>query len=260
MKTRNPVTAYFFVDEAGDPTFYDHRGKLIVGEEGCSKILLLGFIKTKEPESLRQCLNKIRSEVEVDEYLKEIPSINKSLRAFHAKDDCQEVREKVFKAILPLSFKAHFIVARKLESIFKNRHKNNENVFYDDLISKLFENQLHKSVSNIIYFSKRGNKTRNESLSAAIQTAMLTFERKWKTKVESEVKIISQTPIGESCLQIADYMTWAVQRAFVKGENRYLNFIREKISYIVDVYDFGNYPANFYNKNNPFDLKKISPL
>ncbi len=28
---------YFFVDESGDPTFYDKRGNLIVGEQGCSK-------------------------------------------------------------------------------------------------------------------------------------------------------------------------------------------------------------------------------
>ncbi len=26
---------YFFVDESGDPTFFDRNGKLIVGKEGC---------------------------------------------------------------------------------------------------------------------------------------------------------------------------------------------------------------------------------
>ena len=40
---------YFFVDESGDPTFYNKEGKFIVGEEGCSKILILGFIRTGNP-------------------------------------------------------------------------------------------------------------------------------------------------------------------------------------------------------------------
>jgi hypothetical protein len=35
------MTQYFFVDESGDPTFYDEDGNLIVGQEGCAPILLL---------------------------------------------------------------------------------------------------------------------------------------------------------------------------------------------------------------------------
>ena len=33
---------YFFVDESGDSTFYNKSGKCMVGEEGCSKVLILG--------------------------------------------------------------------------------------------------------------------------------------------------------------------------------------------------------------------------
>ena len=44
MKKAEDKTTYFFVDEAGDPVFYDKRGRFIVGEEGCSKILM--FEKT----------------------------------------------------------------------------------------------------------------------------------------------------------------------------------------------------------------------
>ncbi len=260
MKPKVHKKLFFFVDESGDPYFYNREGEFIVGNEGCSKILILGLIKTEDPNELRQALSKLRQEIGSDEYLKDIPSLKKSLNAFHATDDCAEVREKVYKVIRLLSFKAEFVVARKKEDIFIRRHKKKPNLFYDDIVSKLFENQLHKSEENVIYFSVRGNRARQEPLEDAIQKAVLTFEEKWKTKVDSEIKIYSQTPEGEPCLQIIDYLNWAVQRAFVKNDFRHFNFIREKISLVADIYDFTKYPGNFYSRKNPLEAEKASPL
>jgi len=55
-------------------------------------------------------------------------------------------------------------------------------------------------------------------------------------------------------------MNWAVQRAFIKKDLRYYNYIKDKVSFVCDIYDFDKYPNNFYNKSNPFDVNKISPL
>lgn len=250
MKKAEGKTTYFFVDEAGDPVFYDKRGRFIVGEEGCSKILMLGFICTDRPEPLRKAILSLKEEIKKDKYLEKIPSIHKTLNAFHAKDDCPEVREKVFKLILKLDFKAEFIVARKIEAIFKKRHQSKMGIFYNDLFSKLFENKIHGNKQNIIYYAVRGNRDRQSVVSEAVQTAILSFEERWKVKIDSEVIVQPQSPMGEPCLQIIDYMSWALQRAFVK----------EKISFLVDIYDTDKYPKNFYNRRNKFDVKKISPL
>ncbi|MEO8150540.1 MAG: DUF3800 domain-containing protein [Bacteroidia bacterium] len=255
-----PSANYFFVDESGDPNFYDAKGNFIVGQDGCSKILLLGFINVPEPESIRKMVASLKEDIAKDAYLSSIPSVQKSIRAFHAKDDCPEVRERFFKEIVKMNFKAEFVVARKREDIFKSRHRSNENVFYDDLISKLFENQLHKALQSVIYFATRGNRNRTGNLANAIQTAKLTFENKWKIQIESDINILSQNTIGEPCLQVIDYMNWAVQRAFIRGEDRYLKFVESKISLIIDIYDFKKYPSNYYNRKNKFELKKISPL
>ena len=260
MKGKKNKTTYFYIDEAGDPIFYNRKGDLIVGNEGCSKILLIGFVRTQDPKHIREALLSLKRELSKDKYLKNIPSIKKSLRAFHAKDDCQEVRQAVYKMILKLNFKAEFIVARKIESIFKKRHKSKENIFYDDLLAKLFENKLHISTINKIYYSVRGNRIRQEPISSAIQTAILTFEKKWKKKVNSQIDTQAQTLSGEPCLQVIDYMSWAVQRAFIKKEMRYFDFVGDKISYLVDLYDFDKYPKNFYHSRNQFDINKISPL
>src|SRR3989344_5933344 len=139
MKKIKDEINYFFVDESGDPTFYDRQGKLIVGKEGISSILILGFIKTSDPKSIRSSLEKLRKQIANDKYLQGIPSITKTLVAFHAKDDCSEVREKVYKTIVNFEFTAELFVARKIQNIFNKRHHGNANEFYDNMISKLFE-------------------------------------------------------------------------------------------------------------------------
>lgn len=251
---------FFFVDEAGDPTFYNSEGKYIVGTEGCSKILLLGFIKTEKPHVLREAMLRLQKEIIGDPYLQKIPSLQKTAIAFHAKNDVPEVREKVFKVIVNLPFSAEFIVARKIESVFHNRHKGKEHVFYDNLIINLFQNKLHLAKQNSIYFAVRGNKHRQAPLEEAIQTAVNVFEQKWEMKNNASIQIFPQSPAGEPCLQIADYMNCAVQRAFQKGDDRYIQFLQQKIAFLCDMYDFDRYPKNFYSKKNPFDINKISPL
>ena len=61
---------WFFVDEADDPTFYDRHGSLIVGQAGCSPILLLGFIETTDPHGLGQAIAALHAELAADDYLK----------------------------------------------------------------------------------------------------------------------------------------------------------------------------------------------
>jgi hypothetical protein len=260
MRKEEKEKEYFFVDESGDPTFYNRFKTLIVGKEGCSKILMLGFVKTENPEKIRKALTDLRKEISADEYLKSIPSFGKSMESFHAKDDCPEIREKVFKLIKKLNFRSEFIVARKIENIFNKKYKRRESSFYDDLIVKLFENKLHIAKNNYVYFAKRGNNTRQIPLEEAIDKAILRFEEKWDIKNGNDTKVFCQLPSHEPCLQVVDYMNWAIQRAFIRGESRYYNFVKEKVGFICDVYDFDNYPKNFYNKKNEFSVNKISPL
>lgn len=251
---------YFFVDESGDTTFYNRKGKWIVGDkEGASKILLMGFIRTTEPEFLRRKMENLKQELQKDEYLKEIPSMKKTKIAFHAKDDCSEVRYKVFSLIKDLPFTCNVVVARKTEHVFR-RFNGNTQELYDSLITNLFKNILHLSNNNYIYIGTRGSKKRQEPLEQAIQKSLNYTENKLNTSINAIQKIFPQTPSGEVCLQITDYCNWAIQRAFLQNETRYYNFLKEKFGLIVDLYDYKEGWKNFYHKKNPFDIRKISPL
>lgn len=261
MKELQEKTTYFFVDESGDPTFYNRKGEYVVGSEGCSPILLLGFIKTEDPVSIRQRVAALRKEILSDNYLNTVLSVrNRTAIAFHATDDIPEVRERVYRLIKDLPLKAEFIVARKIEDIFIKRHNSSANIFYDDLVTRLFKSQLHQSHRNIIYFAVRGNRARQKPLEEAIKTAINLFEEESKTELETEVKILPQRPESETCLQVVDYLNWAVYRAFTKREERYLRFVENKISLIVDLYDSNTHHRNYYNARNPFSVERISPL
>jgi hypothetical protein len=260
MKKMLPGKNYFFVDESGDPTFYDKHKRLIVGNGGCSSIFLLGFIHTRNPDAIRSSISNLRKEISNNKYYEGIPSLKKTLNAFHAKDDIPEIRERMYQLILSLDFKAEFVVARKIGNIFASSHNNNPNDFYDNLVSKLFENKLHLYEKNIIYFDTRGSKTRQAPLERAIKMAKDRFENKWNTKINVDIQIMAQQPKGEPCLQVIDYMNWAIYRAYTKKEIRFYKFMEKKISFLLDIYDFKKYPRNHYHKKNKLELKKMSPL
>lgn len=260
MKKTKQAHCWYFVDESGDPTFFDHYGKLIIGQPGCSPILILGFIETDNPGAMRTALQDLHRDIALDRYLAGIPSLAKTNKAFHAKDDAPEVRQAVYRCISGMKFKTQFVVARKIAAVFDSQFGNSETRFYDELIAELFKNVLHRNSDNSIYFAQRGSRLRQAPLTQAISNGIRRFEAKWKTTVNSTVKVQAQTPVGEPCLQVIDYMNWAVYRAFVKGEMRYFDYVRDKVSFLVDLYDSRIYPKNYYSRINPFDIRKASPL
>jgi hypothetical protein len=270
LEEQQEVKTYYAVDESGDPTFYNKKGKLIVGEGGSSPILIMGYISTTNPKEIRKIVENAKQEVLNDPLI--FPLMRKHRQEnfyFHAKEDSPDIKRIFFQAIKKMDIKARFVVARKIESVFVKRHLKSEGVFYDDLVTKLFKNVLYKSMENVIYFSKRRNKTRQKPMEDAIATAINLFEQDHGIPVNKDsVEIFIQQPTDEALLQVVDYMNWAVQRAFTvpaeQGGDAYLKFIQEKIRLIWDVYDFTKHDgqgSNFYNpKTNPFEAKKISPL
>jgi len=231
-----------------------------VGQPGCSRILILGMVETQDPQPLREAISALQRQVIQDPYFQDFPSIKRTAVAFHAKDDVPEIRYQVFKLLAGLEFEAQFIVARKIERVFRSNFRAQESDFYDHLVAHLFENLLHRYERNFVYFATRGSRERQAPLRGAIQKGIERFEQKWGTPVTTEFAVQAQTPKGEPCLSIVDYMNWAVYRAFTTGEMRYYRVVEEKVSLLVDLYDVGNCPNNWYSKKNPFDTKRITPL
>src|SRR5205807_8372305 len=62
-----------------------------------------------------------------------------------------------------MDFAAQIIVARKKEQIFTGKHKGSPDLFYDDLVSRLFANHLHLATNNTITFARRGRSEEHTS-------------------------------------------------------------------------------------------------
>jgi hypothetical protein len=264
MKQANDKPRWFFADEAGDPAFYGKGKKIIVGTEGCSMTFAVGFLRTHDPQQIRSKLAEVRLAISTDRYLRDIPSLTKSIVAFHAKDDCPEVRKLVFEALEKMDFGAQIVVARKHENIFRRAHNSNQDRFYDFLVGKLFHCQLHLSNENNIVFSRRGTKSRQHSLRKAVEVAAERFRQKNTKACHTKVSVDTSRPIQEHVLQAADYVLWAVQRTFERGDMRYYEFLRDKIEMVWDIYDIdkirGKESIIYDRRKNPFDIKKASPL
>src|SRR5580765_5192845 len=94
---------HFFVDESGDPTLFDAKGRIIVGKEGTSRVFILGAAFIPNPGGLQTDLNFLRMRLVADPYFRGVPSFDvtrkKTAVFFHAKDDLPEVRCEVFSLI-----------------------------------------------------------------------------------------------------------------------------------------------------------------
>ena len=177
MKAPVEGSTWFFVDESGDPTFYDRRGNLIAGQRGCAPILLLGFIETHQPDVIRKAVLNLQQEVVNDPALQHYKSMAKTARALHAKDDVQPVRLTMFELIASMEIRAQFVVARKIERVFRNSFGGKEDRFYDHLIESLFKDMLHRHTDNHVYFARRGSKER----CCAPLNASKRAGRRWST-------------------------------------------------------------------------------
>ena len=255
MKAPRDGDIYFFVDETGDATFYDRKGRLIVGESGCSTRLILGYIRVKhDPSEMRQTIVNLHREVVNDPYFRQLPSFADTSIAFHANKDAPEVRYLVFKLIRSLTFKACVVVSRKDEQIFQEVYHGKTNEYYDDLISRLFQNSLHRYMRNHICIATRGSRVRQRPLELAIEKARRRFKTAHKVMPPDTVaKVEPQSPKGEPCLSVIDYVGWAIQRAYTQNDMKYYKLIEDKIGIILEL-EPRSKPTVFCEKN-PFKVQ-----
>jgi hypothetical protein len=263
-----PDRIHHFLDEAGDTTFFGKGRVPLLGQDGVSLAFGLGMVKFAVPvaEVREQVVNLCRT-VEADAYLNRIPSVARRVQSggffFHAKDDSPEVRERLFKWIHQTDCSLEMVVGRKIPALFAKKHNGNESEFYADLLSHLLKNQLELGQRQVINIAERGKSTRNHVLELAMQKATERFSMQPDAAdISTEVVFNVQTPRTEPLLSVPDYLAWTVQRVFERGETRHYDFVRERISLVVDLYDAGKYEGsrNYYTPKRPLTAEnKLGP-
>jgi len=268
-----PSVRHYFVDEAGDPTLFNSKGKVIIQSEGCSRFFMLGVLDVVEPESLIRNLEELRSDLLADPYFKKVPSMQpeyqKTAIAFHAKDDIPEVRREVFNLLKKLELKFFAVIRdkQKLLEYVSGRNQSDlsycyhPNELYDYLTRRLFKHRLHKDDGYNICFAKRGNADRTAALKGALELTRSRFNEERGVFSSAPINITATTPPQSPCLQAADYFLWALQRLYERREERYVEFIWSSYQVVHDIDDTrqARYGA-YYTKKNPLALLKIPEI
>lgn len=254
----------YFVDEAGDATLFDRRGRDIVGQPGCSSFFILGFLDVEDAAGLDGSLRSLRASLLDDPYLLRVPSMGpatgKTALRFHATDDVPEVRKQVFECLAGenIGFQA---VVRDKRHVLKYVRGRNEldptyryspNELYDSLVRRLFRNHLHKHDQYQVMFARRGASDRARALREALEMARAHFADRYGAVGKPAISIQSATPESSAGLQAVDYFLWALQRFYEMGEDRYITYLWPRVRLVHDIDDTRLAPYGvYYSKRKP---------
>jgi hypothetical protein len=261
-------TTHRFLDETGDTTFYGKGRKLIIGREGVSLSFGLGIVRIDRPlNEVRQEVRALEKQIEADKLLNTIPSVQKRIASggfyFHACKDSPDIRTVILHYLRDLPCEAEIVVARKIPRLFEKQHHAREDEFYGDLLSHLIKGRLKGSGTLVLNVAQRGSSTREKVLRSALSLATKRAAKKWEAEsLQTRAVFNIQNPRTEPLLTVSDYLCWAVQRVFEKGEVRYYDYLMEQIRLVVDLYDREKYKGwrNYYDKKNPLKAEnKIGP-
>lgn len=247
MNQNDKEIIHYFVDEAGDPTLFDRKGRIIINENGCSNYFILGKMEIDDPAGVEESLENLRKELLADPYFKNVPSMQpvsrKTAIAFHAKDDLTEVRREVFKLLLQKKLRFYAVVRDKQDLVTYVQQQNKQDATYrygqdeqyDRLVKELFRKLHHMADVVRICFAKRGTRSRSAAFRIAIEEAAKSFERSFGFPHPACTNIFSSTPPTCVSLQAVDYYLWALQRFYERREDRYLELIWPHVGEIHDL-------------------------
>lgn len=239
----------YFVDEAGDATLFSRRGRVLVGTEGCSRFFILGLVDVEAPESLAQDLENLRAALLADPYFQGVPSMQAEARktalAFHAKDDLPEVRREVLSILSRHELRFFAVVRDKREVLEYVRRRGTHdpayryhpNDLYDSLVRRLFKERLHKDDAYRVHFARRGRSDRTAALDRALRAARQRFGERTGITTAAPIEVIATTPPACPGLQAADYLLWALQRLFERGEERFVSLLWPIFRLVHDIDD-----------------------
>lgn len=260
------------MDEGGDSTLFAAKGRVIIDTPGCSRFFILGLLDVSNPAELTRNFDELREKLMNDPYFRNVPSMQvngyKTALAFHAKDDLPEVRKEVFTLLRTTEGLGYFAVVADKWSVLDYVHQQNErfptyhyqpNELYDYLARRLFKNLLHKDGGYEIIFAKRGTSDRTAALYKALETARDRFAGQWNIKSNAPMVVSAAASNDYAGLQAVDYFTWALQRLYTKGEERYMTYLWPAVHLVHDIDDkrkaaYGRY----YTQKKPLNAAVLA--
>lgn len=154
---------------------------------------------------------------------------------FHACEDKQAVRDRVFQLIQQYDFRVY---AQVLEKSKAQPHiRPTKERFYQHAWLYLFRHCVPKFVKTndrlMITTASVGTKKGQQAFSDAVKDVLEQTAKNvvWRAAFWSSA--------SDPCLQVTDYCTWAIQRKWERADSRAYDLIKDKIVYEYDLWSHG---------------------
>jgi uncharacterized protein DUF3800 len=215
---------YLFLDEGGDLNFRPTG----------SRFFTMTSIAKTRPFNVSRDLEALKFDLMEE---------GEDIEYFHASEDRQRIRDRVFKVIRPN------LGRRVIDAVVVEKRKTHPSLrpvidFYPKMLSYLLDYALRKSdlrqTSEVIIV------TDALPLNEKRKVFEKTIRSELKAKLPSGVPFRVMHHASKSCfgLQIADYCNWAIYRRWQKGDTRSYDLIRHGIRSEFDIFRTG--ATHFY--------------
>ena len=266
MSDTPPIVKHHFVDEAGDGTLFDRKGRVLIGEEGGSKFFMIGLADIDNSAAMKADFDALRARLLIDPFLKKVrqfkPERKETSVYFHATVDPVEVRWEVYKILLRHEFRFTAVIKSKRRCW----------IMSSPATSRTRATGITRTSFTILFCggcSRNGcistMTTASRSPFAATKNAARNFARRLNMpaprfcgRSRFAVEVVPAYSKDEAGLQAVDYCLWALQRVCEKpdeaGCDRYLNPLWEsgKISLVVDCDDTSKASyGEYYTRKKP---------
>lgn len=144
---------------------------------------------------------------------------------FHATTDAQAVRDRVFAAVAPFSFRVDATILEKAKA--DPMIRSTDERFYQHAwfyhMKYLAPRVTCSDDGLLVVGASLGTRKRRQLFHSAIEDVVR------QVSPTLEVRVASWEAASDPCLQLADYCSWAVQRKWESGDARSHELIRPKI-------------------------------
>ena len=210
------MAVYLFFDESGDFAF----------SPSGSRYYFFGALTTHDPMPLTHALTALRYQ---------LLGSGLEIERFHAAEDRQAVRDRVFSTI-------KMVGSIEFDLVAIEKRKANP-VLYDPVrFYPQFANYLMKYV-----FARYADPAEPIVIvtdTIPVQRKRKAVEKAFKTYVSRNLgkrpyTLVHQSSGSHACLQAADYLTWAVHKKWTHGDRRSYDMVRHLIRSEFDIFAGG---------------------
>jgi Protein of unknown function (DUF3800) len=209
------MALFAFLDESGEYTFHARSG---------SYLIYAGII-TSSPTLFTHDLASLKYDLLTQ---------GKCLECFHACEDEQVVRDKVFEVICSSSeFEIHSVIVRKNRINPSLRKFGVYSVAYRTMLKYLVGSGRIKQVHIIV------DTPPDKRQQTALKNTLRKKAEEIMTKQGVSYSIDHHRSSSHAMLQVADYCAWAIQKKWQSGNLRSYNLIKNRIRNEFDMYRGG---------------------